>query len=250
MLQLESDYRLHPVKESGPGGWCTSTQYLSETPANWAEDDVQNLLNVAEEITNKTIEELNLRGRAIRKRRSVGLVPNPGQEIPRESLDEAVLRVHEVVNKMNEGRGPGLPYCSFNGGNDAWVDVGNKRVGVQVLQSYLGISAHDTLHIGDQFLNTGNDFAARTVAPCIWITNPQETTYILKSILRLAGVSVRLPTDSDNDVDDNDFEHEGDMGKEKGEHPSTINFDEIERRTKAAQMMDVYTGEMSNLPTK
>jgi hypothetical protein len=218
---------------------------LSETPANWAEQDVQNLLDVAEAITNKTIEELNLRGKAIRKRRSVGLVPNLGQEIPRESLDEAVLRVHEVVNKMNDGRGPGLPYCSFNGGNDAWVDVGNKRVGVQVLQSYLGIPANDTLHIGDQFLNTGNDFAARTVAPCIWITNPQETTYILKSILRLAGVSVRLPTDNDNDIDDTDFENEGGIGKEKGGHP-TINFDEIERRTKAAQMMDVYTGEMLN----
>jgi hypothetical protein len=247
--RLESDYRLHPVKESGPGGWCTSTQYLSETPGNWAEEDIQNLLDVAEAITTKTIEELNLRGKAIRKRRSVGLVPNLGQEIPRESLDEAVLRVHEVVNKMNEGRGPGLPYCSFNGGNDAWVDVGNKRVGVQVLQSYLGIPANDTLHIGDQFLNTGNDFAARTVAPCIWITNPQETTYILKSILRLAGVSVRLPTDSDIDIDESENGKYGDVGKEK-EHPPPINFDEIERRTKAAQMMDVYTGEMLNPITK
>jgi hypothetical protein len=157
-------------------------------------------------------------------------------------LDEAVLRVHEIVNKMNDGKGPGLPYCSFNGGNDVWLDVGNKRVGVQVLQSYLGIPAHDTLHIGDQFLNTGNDFAARTVAPCIWITNPQETTYILKSILRLAGVSVRLPTNSDIDLDESGSETNGDIGKVKEQ--STINFDEIERRTKAAQQMDVYTGEM------
>lgn len=150
LLKLESDYRLHPVKESGPGGWCTSTQYLHEAPGNWAEEDVQRLLDVAEEITTKTIEELNLRGRTIRKRRSIGLIPNPGQEIARESLDEAVLRVYERFNKMNDGKGPGLPYCSFNGGNDAWVDVGNKRVGVQVLQSYLGIPAHETLHIGDQ----------------------------------------------------------------------------------------------------
>jgi IMP and pyridine-specific 5'-nucleotidase len=196
---------------------------LSETPGNWTEEEITALLDVAEATTTKAIEELNLRGRAIRKKRSVGLIPNPGQELSRESLDEAVLRVHEIVNKMNDGKGPGLPYCSFNGGNDVWLDVGNKRVGVQVLQSYLGIPAHDTLHIGDQFLNTGNDFAARTVAPCIWITNPQETTYILKSILRLAGVSVRLP---------------------KVKEQSTINFDEIERRTKAAQQMDVYTGEM------
>ena len=38
-----------------------------------------------------------------------------------------------------------LPFCAFNGGRDAWVDVGNKRVGVQVLQSYLGISPAEML---------------------------------------------------------------------------------------------------------
>lgn len=38
-----------------------------------------------------------------------------------------------------------------------------------VLQSYLGVPAVETLHIGDQFLNTGNDYAARDVSPCIWI---------------------------------------------------------------------------------
>ena len=27
-----------------------------------------------------------------------------------------------------------LPYCAFNGGRDAWVDVGDKSIGVQTLQ--------------------------------------------------------------------------------------------------------------------
>ena len=67
--------------------------------------------------------------------------------------------------------------------------MGNKRVGVQILQSYCDIKAEETLHIGDQFLKTtGNDSAARDVCPCVWIINPDETTYILKNILRLAGV--------------------------------------------------------------
>ena len=57
-----------------------------------------------------------------------------------------------------------------------------------MLQSYLGVPPEESLHIGDQFLNTGNDFAARSVCPCVWITSPEETSYILKSILRLAGV--------------------------------------------------------------
>ena len=91
-----------------------------------------------------------------------------------------MLRVHEKIHMLNNGTGPGLPYCAFNGGTDAWVDVGNKRVGVQVLQSFLGVAPEKTLHIGDQFLNTGNDYAARACAPCIWIINPKETTYILK----------------------------------------------------------------------
>jgi IMP and pyridine-specific 5'-nucleotidase len=180
LLRLGSDYRLHPVREHGPGGWYTSTKHLSDGPSNWAESKVDSLLDVADNTFQHVVEELNLRGRVIRKSRSVGLVPEPGQEITRESLDETVLRVHEKIHMLNNGTGPGLPYCAFNGGTDAWVDVGNKRVGVQVLQSFLGVAPEKTLHIGDQFLNTGNDYAARACAPCIWIINPKETTYILK----------------------------------------------------------------------
>ena len=97
-----------------------------------------------------------------------------------------------------------------------------------MLQSYLGVPAVKTLHIGDQFLNTGNDFAARSVCPCIWITSPEETTYILKSILRLAGLGVAI--------------------KEKEESVkrpgSSLDFSEAERRSKAVKVMDVYTGEI------
>jgi len=240
LFKLHSDYRLHPVREDGPGGWLTATQYLKETPGNWPDDEVLALLDISFEVASKALEELNLRGRVIRKKRSVGLVPVPGQEMTRESLDEIVLRVHEVVHRMNDGKGPGLPYCAFNGGGDTWIDVGNKRVGVQILQSYLGIPPNETLHIGDQFLNTGNDYAARDVAPCIWIINPQETTYVLKSILRLAGVSVRLPEERGDDSDASTDGH-AELGEHSQEH---INFEEMERRTKAVQMMDVYTGEM------
>ena len=112
----------------------------------------------------------------------------------------------------------------------SWVDVGNKRVGVQVLQSYLGIEQQTTLHIGDQFVGTsGNDQAARAVCPCIWITSPEETTYILKTILRLAGVSTALPPAA---------------AMEKIE--SNVDFAEMDRRTAAVKEMDVYTGEMTS----
>ena len=120
--------------------------------------------------------------------------------------------------------------------------MGNKRVGVKVLQSYLGIGAADTLHIGDQFLNTGNDYAARAVSPCIWIINPQETTYILKSILRLSGVSVDM---ADEDTkSDSSFEEQKTSSLDRSE--SAINFEEMERRSQVAAKMDVYTGELIN----
>lgn len=31
-----------------------------------------------------------------------------------------------------------LPFCAFNGGNDVFVDVGNKSLGLQCLMKYLG----------------------------------------------------------------------------------------------------------------
>jgi hypothetical protein len=95
----------------------------------------------------------------------------------------------------------------------------------------LGIPAEETLHIGDQFLNTGNDFAARDVCPCIWITSPEETTYILKTILRLAEVPITI-------VDVTFPAQENDSGG--------MDFAEIERRTTVVKRMDVYTGEISH----
>ena len=247
LLRLGADYHLHPVPEDGPGGWCTCTKHLvNDGPGNWDDEAVEALLNVAEENAKSAVEDLNLHGRVLRKRRAVGLVPSAAhREIPRESLDEVILRVHERLHAMNDGQGPGLPYCAFNGGTDAWVDVGNKRVGVQVLQTFLGVTPTQTLHIGDQFLNTGNDYAARACAPCIWIINPKETTYILKSILRLAGVPFGMPTPvaSPNKPDE--------TGDSSASAPTTatqaspaLDFQEVERRSQAAAKMDVYTGEL------
>ena len=53
---------------------------------------------------------------------------------------------------------------SFSGGNDVFVDIGNKYYGVRACQKYLGgIEGSQTLHVGDQFLSAGaNDFKVRT----------------------------------------------------------------------------------------
>jgi hypothetical protein len=46
------------------------------------------------------------------------------------------------------------------GGNDVFVDIGDKSLGVRCCQRYLGgVDGSRTLHIGDQFLSAGaNDF--------------------------------------------------------------------------------------------
>ena len=240
---MGSDYRLHAVKETGPGGWVTSTKYLPDAPGNWQDADVTKVLDVAERSVTQTQLDLNMRSRVLRKKRSVGLVPlSLSAQLPREALDEAVLRVQSELTTALESS---LPFCAFNGGRDVWVDVGNKRVGVEILASYTGISTQETLHIGDQFLNTGNDYAARAVCPCVWITSPDETTYILKSILRLANVPMLLTNDETWTLSPGISRKDSLDDTEGG---SGVNFDEIERRTSIVKKMDVFTGEMIEQP--
>lgn len=52
---------------------------------------------------------------------------------------------------------------NVTGGNDVFVDIGDKSWGVLSCQKYLGgIEGSKTLHIGDQFLSAGaNDFKVR-----------------------------------------------------------------------------------------
>jgi len=282
LLRLGCDYKLHPVSEHGPNGWMTSTKNdvgYYDSPANWEESTITQLLDLAESSLKSSIVDQNLRNaRFIRKKRSCGIVPASSSEaaIPREALDETVLRVQDDLeqsmllrNTATTGDGTGdcgtgttvgsallssLPYCAFNGGRDVWVDVGNKRVGVQILQSYLNIPATETLHIGDQFLNTGNDYAARSCCPCVWITSPDETTYVLKSILRLALGVQTLPTTTTTDDDDDIISTPtttietaslpSNNNKESTSSNSVVDFAELERRANAVATMDVFTGEM------
>lgn len=114
-----------------------------------------------------------------------------------------------------------LPFCAFNGGNDVFVDIGDKSWGVLVCQNYFGrlhegavsiprpessstppssssppneegkegedarvkIGGDRTLHVGDQFLSAGsNDFKARVVGTTAWIASPTETVELLTEL--------------------------------------------------------------------
>lgn len=51
------------------------------------------------------------------------------------------LSIHQVLEDLAITVHIGLigskvPYCAFNGGNDVFVDIGNKNIGLKALQTY------------------------------------------------------------------------------------------------------------------
>ncbi len=68
----------------------------------------------------------------IRKPRAVGVVPK--QATVYEVLEEVALTVqHQLVDSP-------LPFCAFNGGQDVFVDIGNKSIGLEALMKHLDVS--------------------------------------------------------------------------------------------------------------
>ena len=186
---------------------CGANARLTEVPSrewlpeaeHWSAEEIRSLLDTAESCIRSTMASLKLRGRVLRKERAVGLIPggkegkkreptgSGGKSIRRELLDEVCLAVQEELRAASFT----IPYCAFNGGGDVFVDIGNKRVGVQGMQSYLKLRPEQCLHVGDQFLNTGNDFSCRDACATVWITSPVETKYILKRIVTALGLSAK-----------------------------------------------------------
>ena len=135
--------------------------WILDDMKSWTEPNIQALLDVAEEALRECIENMALSAEILRKERAVGIVPSskPGaQRFTREQLEETVLVTQQVVEMSPAGKK--LPFCAFNGGNDVFVDIGDKSWGVLACQRYLGgIDGSKTLHVGDQFLSAGaNDF--------------------------------------------------------------------------------------------
>jgi IMP and pyridine-specific 5'-nucleotidase len=127
----------------------------------WEKEEVDALLDIAQASLLESVAAMNLPATLIRKEMAVGIIHSEGGKFPREQLEEAVLAAQKVLELSEVGRR--LPFCAFNGGNDVFVDIGDKRLGVLCCQSFFGgLKGGQTLHIGDQFLSAGhNDFKAR-----------------------------------------------------------------------------------------
>lgn len=156
---------------------------------SWNEEAIQSLLTIAQGGFKSCIKTLSLPGEILRKERAVGIVPLPGRRFTREQLEETVLVVQQVVEMAPEVRQGGIPFCAFNGGNDVFVDIGDKSLGVQGCQKWFGgVRAEATLHVGDQFLSGGgNDFKARLACTTAWIASPAETVNLLDEMIALEG---------------------------------------------------------------
>lgn len=66
----------------------------------------------------------------IRKERAVGVVPM--RPTVYEVLEELAITVQVHLAETR------VPFCAFNGGNDVFVDVGNKSYGLEALMKYIG----------------------------------------------------------------------------------------------------------------
>lgn len=137
----------------------------------WTEDNIKNLLDVAESALKQCVSALNMPVSVLRKSRAVGIYPPAGVKLAREQLEETVLVTQRILEMSSAGKK--IPFCAFNGGNDVFVDIGDKSWGVMACQRYFGgIEGGKSLHVGDQFLSAGaNDFKVSGIGyvkvPCV-----------------------------------------------------------------------------------
>ena len=76
----------------------------------------------------ETAAVLDLPARVLRKERACGMINTSTKRFSYEILEEIALTVQEALKSCR------APHCAFNGGNDVWVDVGNKALGISALQ--------------------------------------------------------------------------------------------------------------------
>ncbi|CAD6443957.1 923b23c1-c5bd-4103-afb0-bace8b27c218 [Sclerotinia trifoliorum] len=165
--------------------------WILPSMSTWTQPNITALLDLAESSLRECVTNLALPATILRKERAVGIIPRePGFKFAREHLEETVLVVQKKLEMSDAGRS--LPFCAFNGGNDVFVDIGDKSWGVLVCQKFFGGNVEDesqwikgerTLHVGDQFLSAGsNDFKARVVGTTAWIASPRETVELLDEL--------------------------------------------------------------------
>ncbi|GLC52785.1 hypothetical protein PLESTB_000668100 [Pleodorina starrii] len=151
-------------------------EWKTATMQSWREEDITALLDEGEAMLQEGAKRLNLAVNIIRKNRAVGIVPT--QPTIYEVLEDIALTIQTQLVS------PRVPFCAFNGGNDVFVDVGNKLLGLEALMKYLKVTPPEVLHVGDRFTDSGNDVATRDICSVLWVANPEETGFFIKMLLK------------------------------------------------------------------
>lgn len=89
-------------------------EWLLDEMNSWHENDITELLDIAESSLRACTSNLKLPVAVLRKDRAVGIYPvDPNRPIGREQLEETVLVVQNTVERSSVGSR--LPFCAFNG---------------------------------------------------------------------------------------------------------------------------------------
>jgi len=131
-LKRNQPHRTNPP-QSNQQEWHTGEM------AAWEEGDIESTLNEAQRLLTEGAARLMLPVSVIRKTRSVGVVPT-GQTIY-EVLEDLSITV--ATNLISP-----LPFCAFNGGNDVFVDIGNKSIGLDALMNFLDLKMGEVRGVG------------------------------------------------------------------------------------------------------
>eukprot|EP00123_Amoebidium_parasiticum_P013581 comp22041_c3_seq1/m.32012 comp22041_c3_seq1/g.32012 ORF comp22041_c3_seq1/g.32012 comp22041_c3_seq1/m.32012 type:complete len:499 (-) comp22041_c3_seq1:163-1659(-) len=162
--------------------------YLMEVPAErcdtntmlqWTPDIVDLLLTCAEKSLSDAVRRLELPVRVVRKERSVGAVRlSDKADIAKETFDEVAWRVKDAIDRAKIP----VAFSVTSGGKDVWVDVGNKPLGIQMLENYTGSSPATTLHFGDLFAADATS-CERITCCTAWVQSTSETDDLLGILL-------------------------------------------------------------------
>lgn len=89
------------------------SEWMLDEMHAWNDQDIVELLDVAEASLRECVSNLNLPAMMLRKERAVGIYPKKGHKMHREQLEETVLVAQSMVERSEVGKK--LPFCAFNG---------------------------------------------------------------------------------------------------------------------------------------
>jgi IMP and pyridine-specific 5'-nucleotidase len=72
-------------------------EWLLKEMMLWTDDDIAELLDIAEDSLRDTVKNMRMEAIVVRKERAVGIIPKDGQKFCRETLEETVLIVQKIL---------------------------------------------------------------------------------------------------------------------------------------------------------